>query len=153
VADVISDAVVPVALLVAGLNVLVGALGAWRWVRGDVHDDLFWRGVRAGQALALAFALVAALAAVTGSEPDDGLFWLYALLPLAVSFVAEQLRIVSAQTELDARGLESAQAMRGLGDADQRDIVAAIARRELGVMAIAAGVVAFLVLRAAGTWA
>ena len=97
-------------------------------------------------------ALVAGVAAAAGAEPGDGLFWLYALLPLAVSFVAEQLRIVSAQTELDARGLESAQAMRGLGDDEQRSIVAAIARRELGVMAIAAGVVAFLALRAAGTW-
>jgi hypothetical protein len=152
VADVISDAVVPVALLVAGLNAMVAALGAWRWIRGDVHDDLFWRGVRAGQAAAVVLALVAGVAAVAGAEPGDGLFWLYALLPLAVSFVAEQLRIVSAQTELDARGLETAQAMRGLGDEDQRAIVAAIARRELGVMAIAAGVVAFLALRAAGTW-
>ena len=151
-ADVISDAVVPVALLVAGLNAVVGAFGGWRWIRGDVHDDLFWRGVRAGQAAAVVLALVAGVAAATGAEPGDGLFWLYALLPLAVSFVAEQLRIVSAQTELDARGLETAQAMRGLGDDDQREIVAAIARRELGVMAIAAGVVAFLALRAAGTW-
>ena len=151
-ADVISDAVVPVALLVAALNAVVGALGAWRWIRGDVHDDLFWRGVRAGQAAAVLPPLVAGAAALAGESPDDGLFWLYALLPLAVSFVAEQLRIVSAQTELDARELESAQAMRGLSDDEQRSIVAAIARRELGVMAIAAGVVAFLALRAAGTY-
>jgi hypothetical protein len=152
VADVISSAVVPIALLVAGLNAGASALGAWRWSRGDEHDAVFWRGVRAGQAAAVAFAAVCGVGALAGAESGDGLFWLYALLPLAVSFVAEQFRIASAQTELDARGLESAQDMRPLPDADQRAIVAAIMRRELGVMAVAAGVVAFLAVRAAGTW-
>jgi hypothetical protein len=152
VADVISSAVVPVALLTAGLNAAACALGGWRWTRGDAHDARFWLGVRAGQAAALALAAVAGVAAVAGADPGDGLFWLYALLPLAVGFFAEQLRIVSAQTELDARGLESAQAMGALPEAEQLAIVAAIARRELGVMALATGVVAFLALRAAGTW-
>ena len=41
----------------------------------------------------------------------ENLFYLYALLPLAISFVAEQLRVVSAQTILDRRELESAQAV------------------------------------------
>jgi hypothetical protein len=152
VADVISSAVVPFALLVGALNAAAAALGAWRWSRGEEHDALFWRGVRAGQAAAVAFAVVCGVGGAAGAEPADGLFWLYALLPVAVSFVAEQLRIVSAQSELDARGLESAQAMGALPDDDQRAVVAAIMRRELGVMAIAAGVVAFLAVRAAGTW-
>ena len=43
-----------------------------------------------------------------GFDPADGLYWLYALLPVAVSFVAEQLRVASAETVLDARGLENA---------------------------------------------
>jgi hypothetical protein len=152
VADVISSAVVPLALLVAGLNTSACALGAWRWTRGDEHDALFWRGVRAGQLLAVLLAAMCGVGALFGAEPDDGLFWVYALMPLAVSFVAEQLRIASAATELEARELADAQAMRGLPEAEQRAIVAAIVRRELGVMTIAAGVVAFLALRAAGTW-
>jgi hypothetical protein len=51
---------------------------------------------------------------------------------------------------LDARGLPDAQAMRDLTDAEQRSIVLQIARRELGVMVLAAAVVCFLALRAAG---
>ena len=151
-ADVISSAVVPIALLVAGLNAVACGLGAWRWTRGDAHDAVFWRCVRAGQVAALLLALTGGVAALAGAEPDDGLFWLYALLPLAVAFVAEQLRIASAATELETRELADAQAMRGLPEGEQRAIVAAIVRRELGVMAISAGVVAFLALRAAGTW-
>jgi len=102
-----------------------------------------------------AACLVSALSGVAflvGEEPADDLFWLYALLPLAVGFVAEQLRAISARTELDARELEDAQAMRLLADAEQRAIVVAILRREMAVMACSAAVVAFLALRAATTW-
>ena len=88
---------------------------------------------------------------MTGFAPDDGLFWLYALLPLAVGFVAEQLRLAAAQTVLDARGLADAQAVGRLDEAGQRSVVLAILRREMGVMALAAVVVAFLALRACGT--
>jgi hypothetical protein len=68
-----------------------------------------------------------------------------------VSFIAEQFRVTSAETVLEANGLEDAQAMRRLDDAGQRSIVLAIVRREMGVMALAALVVAFLALRAVGT--
>ena len=88
---------------------------------------------------------------MTGFAPADGLFWLYALLPVAVGFVAEQLRLAAAQTVLDARGLEDAQAVGRLDEAGQRSVVRAILRREMGVMALAALVVAFLALRAWGT--
>jgi hypothetical protein len=81
-------------------------------------------------------------------EQSDDLHYVYGLLPLAVSFVAEQLRIASAETVLAARGLESAQDMRPLPEADQRSIVLAIVRRELGVMALAAVVILGLALRA-----
>ena len=76
---------------------------------------------------------------------------MYALLPVAVSFVAEQLRLVSAQMVLDARDLEDAQAVGALPEAEQRSIVLQIVRREMGVMAAAALVVCFLALRALGT--
>jgi hypothetical protein len=65
--------------------------------------------------------------------------------------VAEQLRVISAQTILDRRELADAQAVGELGEAEQRAVVAEIVRRELGVMAISALVVVFLALRAAGT--
>ena len=88
---------------------------------------------------------------LAGFEPADDLYWLYALLPVAVGFVAEQLRLVSAQMVLDARELEDAQAVGRLPADDQRSIVLQIVRREMGVMAAAALVITFLALRALGT--
>jgi len=138
------------ALVVAALNALPALFGAWRWWT-VAPSRAFWVLARAGQAAAIALAIVAGIGAVTGFEPADGLFWLYALLPVAVGFVAEQFRAASAQTVLDARDLEDAQAVGRLDAAGQRSVVLAILRRELGVMALAAVVVAFLALRAYGT--
>jgi hypothetical protein len=76
---------------------------------------------------------------------------LYGLLPLAVSFVGEQLRIASAQTVLDGRGLESAAAVGELPEDDQKQVVVSIVQRELGVMVLAAVVMLGLLIRAAGT--
>ncbi len=135
------------ALLVVIVNAAAGALGAWRWWRVE-PSDAFWVLARAGQAAAAVLVLVAGVAYVMGSRPDDGLFWVYALTPVAVGFFAEQFRLISAQTVLDARGLENAQAMGRLPEAEQRSIVLQIVRRELGVVALSAGVVAFLALRA-----
>ena len=73
------------------------------------------------------------------------------LFPIAVSFVAEQLRVTSAETVLHDAGLENAKAVGALDEARQRSVVLAIVRREMGVMTAAAFVVAFLALRAWGT--
>ncbi|MEA2394681.1 MAG: hypothetical protein QOJ82_2572 [Solirubrobacteraceae bacterium] len=139
-----------VALVVAAVNGAAGLLGAWRWWRVE-PSRAFWVLCRAGQVAAAVQAAVAGVLAATGFHPDDGLYWLYALLPLAVSFVAEQLRVTAAQTVLDARDLEDAQAVGTLDDAAQRSVVLAIVRREMGTMAASCLVVAFLALRAAGT--
>ena len=88
---------------------------------------------------------------LAGHKPDDGLFWVYVLVPIAVAFVAEQLRLASAQTVLDGRGLEDARAVGGLPAADQRSVVLQIVRREMGVMTLSAGAMAFLLVRAATT--
>jgi hypothetical protein len=145
-----ADAAAVGALVVAALNAVAAAFGAWRWwtVR---PSRAFWVLVRLGQAAAVGLAILAAVGAVSGFEPADGLFWLYALLPVAVGLVAEQLRVASAQAVLDARGLPDAQAVGRLDEEGQRSVVLAILRREMGVMALAALVVAFLALRAWGT--
>jgi hypothetical protein len=137
-------------LVVAALNGVAGLLGAWRWWRVE-PSRAFWIVCRAGQALAIAQALVAGVLALLGFVPADGLYWLYALLPVGISFVAEQLRVTAAQAVLDARELEDAQAVGRLPEAEQRSVVLAIVRREMGTMAAAALAVAFLCLRAAGT--
>lgn len=135
------------ALVAAALNAAAAAWGGWRWWRVD-PDRWSWVLVRAGQAGVLALALVAGAAWLAGSRPADGLFWVYAFVPAATSYFAEQLRLLSAQTVLDARGLEDARAVGRLPAREQRSVVVQIARRELGVMALAAGANAFLAVRA-----
>jgi hypothetical protein len=151
-----SDAVVAGALAVAALNAAPGALGGWLWYRGDPTaqprlSSAFWTMLRVGQGSALTLAIAVGSLVAAGKDSSDGLFYLYALLPLAVAFVAEQLRVVSAQTILDQRGIPDAKAVGGLPEAEQRALVAAIMRREIGVMALSALVVVFLALRAAST--
>jgi hypothetical protein len=138
------------ALLVAISNGIAGVVSGWLWWRVEPRP-FAWVLIRAGQATAIVQAVGAGVLAASGLDPDDGLYWLYALLPVAVGFVAEQLRLVSAQNVLDARGLEDAQAVGRLPEADQRSIVLQIVRREMGVMAAAALVTTFLALRAFGT--
>ena len=142
------DVATVTALIAATLNAAAGAYAGWRWWR-VAPDAWSWRLVRAGQAAVLALALVAAAGWLAGERPDEGLFWIYAFVPVGTSFFAEQFRILSAQTVLDARGLEDAQAVGRLPQAEQSSIVLQIARREVGVMALAAMVNAFLALRAA----
>ena len=136
------------ALAAAAVNLVAGALGAWLWWL-VAPDRRFWPVLRLAQAAAVAFALYAGVLVVTGDAPEGSLFLVYALLPVPVNVVAEQLRAVSAQTVLDARGLENARALAGCSDAEQRSVLRAILRREMGVMAAAALVVAFLLVRAA----
>jgi hypothetical protein len=138
------------ALVVAVVNLIAGVLGAWRWWRVE-PSRAFWVVCRAGQVLAVAQGAVAGVLALLGFDPADGLYWLYALLPLAVSFVAEQLRVTAAETVLHDAGLPNAQAVGELEESRQRSIVLAIVRREMGVMAAGALVMAFLALRAWGT--
>jgi len=146
----VTQAVVAGAIAVAFLNALPALLGAWRWYRGEASRG-FWVLLRVGQGSALVLAILAGSLAAAGHYSSDHLFYLYALLPLAVAFVAEQLRVASAQTILDQRDLAGAQAVGELAEDEQRTIVAEIMRRELGVMATSALVVVILVLRAAGT--
>ncbi len=145
-----TQAVVACALVVALFNALPALLGAWRWYRGESSQG-FWVLLRVGQGSALVLAILAGSLAVAGHYSSDRLFYLYALLPLAVAFVAEQLRVAAAQTILDQRDIPDAQAVGLLGDSEQHAVVAAIVARELGIMALSALVVVFLALRAAGT--
>ena len=131
-----------------GVNAAAGAFAGWRWWQVRPSDAV-WPLLRAGQAVAIAQALVAGGLFFAGYEPEDGLYWLYALLPVAIGLIAEQLRIASAEQVLENRGLQNAQAVGALPESEQHSVVLSIVRREVGVVALAAGVVAFLALRAA----
>ncbi|WP_354700411.1 hypothetical protein DSM112329_00685 [Paraconexibacter sp. AEG42_29] len=140
-----------VAVAAAVVNLVVAAWGGILWYRVAAQGRAIWRGVRASQAASVVHALAVGGLYIGGLDPADDLYVLYVGLPIAVSFVAEQLRALSAQTVLDARGLEDAAAVGKLDAAAQQSVVTAILRRELGVMAAACAVATFLLLRAADT--
>jgi hypothetical protein len=146
----VTDAAHILAVLVAVSNGLAGIVSGILWWRVEPHPAA-WALIRTGQAFAIAQAIGAGVLAASGLDPADGLYWLYALLPVAVGFVAEQLRLASAQQVLDVRDLEDAQAVGRLPADQQQSVVLQIVRREMGVMAAAALVTCFLALRALGT--
>ncbi|MFZ0043436.1 MAG: hypothetical protein WAK93_19155 [Solirubrobacteraceae bacterium] len=126
-----------------------GLWGAWCWYR--VRTSLwFWRLLRAGQAVVVVEVVLGGVLLALGKK-SSSLHLIYGLVPLAVSFIAEQLRIASAQMVLDKRGLESAAAVGELPAEEQRVLVVSIVQRELGVMVLAALVILVLLIRAAGT--
>lgn len=139
-----------VGVSVLAVNLLAGLIGAWCWWR--VHPStLFWRVLRAGQALIVVQVLLGALLLVLGHKPRDDLHLLYGVLPLVISFLAEQLRIGSAEAILASRGHASAADVGKLPADEQRVVVLSIVRRETGVMTLACLVVAFLAWRAGTT--
>jgi hypothetical protein len=138
-----------VGVLCIGLTGGAGLWGAWCWYKVR-RSRLFWRLLRAGQAFVVLEVALGGVLVLMGKK-DSSLHLIYGLLPLAVSFLAEQLRIASAQMVLDSRGLESAAAVGELPEDQQRLVVVSIVQRELGVMVLAALVMAVLLLRAAAT--
>jgi hypothetical protein len=130
------------------VNLTAGAWGAWGWWH-EVRTPGFWPLLRAGQVLVVVEAALGGVLVLAGEELPS-LHLVYGLTPLVVSFFAEQLRAVSAQTELDRRGLDGRDAVAALPEADQQALVRAILRRETGVMAASALVVALLGVRASG---
>lgn len=140
--------VVGVSLL--ALNLAAGLWGAWCWYRVE-PSPRFWILLRAGQAAIILQVLLGALLLALGHEPGDDLHILYGVLPLVVSFLAEQLRIGSADAILAGRGYDTAAEVGELPEAEQRVVVLSIVRREMGVMTVACFVVVALALRAATT--
>lgn len=136
-----------VAYVVGALNALVGLWGAWLWWY-VLDKRLFHVAVRVVQAGCIVQAVTAGVVSLSGVDIDDDLYYLYAVLPVFVGFVAEQFRILSAQSVLDARGFADAQAVGALPEVEQNSVVVAILRRETGIMTLACLVIAFLCWRA-----
>jgi heme A synthase len=131
------------------LTAVAGAWGAWCWWRVR-SSPWFWRLLRASQAAVVIQAALGGVLVLMGHKPP-GLHVLYGVLPLLVSFFAEQLRISAAQMVLDQRGFESSREVGKLPPEDQQEVVVAILQRELGFMVIAALVNLLLLGRAAMT--
>ena len=130
------------------VNAIAGLWGLWGWWRHR-HAPGFWPLLRVGQGLVMLQAVDGALLLVLGEDLPE-LHLIYGLVPLGVSFLAEQLRLAAADTVLAQRGLEGRADVEALPGPEQRGLVRSIVRREMGVMATSALVVALLGLRAAG---
>ena len=129
-------------------NFAAGLWGGWCWWRRR-NAPGFWPLLRIGQALVMVQAIDGAILVLMGRELPD-LHLIYGLVPLGVSFLAEQLRLAAADTVLAQRDLEGRKDVEALPPSEQNALVRAIVRREMGVMAASALVVAFLGVRAAG---
>jgi hypothetical protein len=127
------------------VNLAAGLLGAYKWHR-DEYSRAFWPLLRTGQALVVIEALDGTVLLLMGQDLPR-LHLIYGLVPLGVAFIAEQLRLTSAQAILDQRGVSSA---GELTPDDAEHAALDILRREMGVMAASALVVAALGLRAGG---
>lgn len=134
--------VVGVALIV--LNLAAFAVGGVAWLR-DRSSVPFWYLLRAAQVAVFAQALLGGLLMFTGHESASDIHYLYGLLPLLVSFLAEGARAGAAERELGDVDFEA------LPAADQQSLALAIVRREMGIMAVSCGVILFLGLRAAAS--
>jgi heme A synthase len=135
---------IAVGVLLIALNAAAGLVGGLAWYR-DRPSINFWYLLRAAQVSVFVQALLGGLLVVTGHEQEDGLHYLYGILPLVVSFIAEGARADAAQREVGDLDYES------IPQAEQESLALAIVRREMGIMAVSCGVIFFLGLRAAGT--
>ncbi len=126
------------------LNAVAFGFGGVAWLRSQASIP-FWYLLRAAQAAVFVQAMLGGLLVFTGHEPSDELHYLYGILPLVVSLIAEGARAGAAERELGDIDLES------LSPDSQQALALAIVRREMGIMAVSCGVILFLALRAAGT--
>ena len=126
------------------LNLVAFALGGIAWLR-DRSSVPFWLLLRAAQVAVFVQVMLGGLLVFTGHKPDDSLHYLYGILPLLVSLIAEAARTGAAERELGDVDFEALPA-----DA-QQELALAIVRREMGIMAVSCGVILFLALRAAST--
>jgi len=134
--------VVGVAVLVT--NLLAGSVGAVAWLRSRPSVS-FWYLLRVAQAVVVLQVLLGAVLVLSGHESADGLHYVYGLLPLLVTLLAEGARTGAAERELEGIDFDA------LPEERQRMFALAIVRRETGIMTVSALVVLGLALRAAGT--
>lgn len=135
---------IAIGLCLIVLNGAAGLVGGIAWYRNQASVP-FWYLLRAAQVSVFLQALIGGLLVVTGHEQDEGLHYLYGILPLVVSFIAEGARADAAHREVAGLDYDA------LPTPEKESIALAIVRREMGIMAVSCGVIFFLGLRAAGT--
>lgn len=126
------------------LNLAAFAVGGVAWLRSRASIP-FWYLLRSAQVAVFLQAILGGLLMFTGHESSSDIHYLYGLLPLLVSFLAEGARTGAAERELGDLDFES------LPAPEQESLATAIVRREMGIMAVSCGVILFLGLRAAAS--
>lgn len=139
-----TDVHLAVGILVIATNLVAGVWGGVAWLR-SVPTVGFWYALRVAQAVVVLQVAVGSILLLSGHEADSGLHYLYGLLPLGVSLLAEGARAGAAERELVGLDFES------LPRARQRAVAGEIVRRETGIMAVSALVIFGLAVRAATT--
>lgn len=133
-----------VGVTVIALNGAAGIIGGVAWLR-DKPSIPFWYLLRAAQVSVVVQAGLGAYLLMSGHVAPSDLHYLYGLLPVPISLLAEAARAGAAQQELGDRDIEDVPV-----EARQK-LALAIVRREMGIMAVSCLVICFLALRAAGT--
>ena len=133
---------VVVGVAVLAFNLVAGVWGGVAWLRRKV-SVAFWYVLRSAQAAVIVQVVLGALLLIAGREADESLHYLYGVAPLVVNLIAESMRVEAAQREVGDVDFES------LGTGEQRTVALRIVRREMGIMALAALLVAAFAVRAA----
>ena len=139
---------IAIGVLAIALNAVALAWGAYRYWRSEPSSG-FWRVLRASQLAIVIEAALGGIYAINHKTPSIHI--IYGVLPIVVSFFAEQLRVASAQMVLDRAGFESTAEVGELPEGEQRELVHSILLREMAVMTLSALVCIVLLARAAGT--
>jgi hypothetical protein len=133
-----------VGIAVIASNLVAGTWGGMAWLRRE-PSVAFWYALRVAQAAVVLQIALGAILLLSGREAVSGLHYLYGVLPILVSLLAEAARAGAAERELTGLDFEALPRSR------QRALALAIVRRETGIMAVSALVIFLLALRAAGT--
>src|SRR3954470_18554062 len=85
------------------VNAIAALIGLFAFARSPVRA--FWPLLRTGQAIVIVEAVTGAALLLDGKDLPR-LHLIYGLMPIAVAFVAEQLRLTAAQTVLEQHDIE-----------------------------------------------
>jgi hypothetical protein len=135
--------VVGIAVLASNLG--VGIWGAVAWARAT-PSVAFWYALRFAQTLVVIQVSLGAALLFTGHRPPDELHYVYGITPLLVTLFSEGMRVGAGQREIEAAG-----DYESLPHDEQVALARRVVRREMGVMAVGALLIATLSLRALGT--
>ena len=133
--------------IIVGVAVIAGNLVAGLWGGVSWYRRLpsvgFWYALRFSQVAVVLQLAFGAILLLDGREALDGLHYVYGVLPVLVTLLAEGARIAASEHELEGLDFESLPRDR------QRAVAMAISRRETAIMAVSALVILGLALRAA----